>query len=573
MAVFYDPSAVLRRVKWSRTILPRVLVSPELWICLAAHAALVVVLRLNLFQLAESGVLVPPELALPCLGLTALSSTLLMRDCQRWHSALVRSCTKVGEETRRFVQVLQASFGRFDEVLPLRFVAAKYSLAAVYVFFFSVTNGGLTARGWGELRAKGLLDEREVQFLEGQYSGDRIALLHVWAVWACQEAAENGKVRARLGSEAASSSLVQLQAALRGAAEAAQEAASCVASPVPYHQFQIHDMLLVASLLLLGGLAAPLSLTTFYLASVLYVVLLIGLFAMRHMAATLSDPLRGGHGGCRSSLPVADVVNTTADAIAQLLLAASPASFDPRPAWSEGAAALLSLGQMERRTPPAAFAGGGASPLRWRDVKVGSPGEQLPPPLLDVGCCHLGVEDLPSEPGMTLRSASTQPAKRARQDGTAEMLRRIEARLSSSKGEVTNAHTAEPSPCTVSRYNWSQDSPAMSWRLPGQDERQKSLDVIAQQFVAVTKEQMQKECNDGQVKLWSASKVPSFASADSAIADSAWTARPSQLQASGALSNISLGIVTRSGISPHDVNLCSGLSTPEQRRSFFPRLF
>lgn len=396
MPTFYDPQAVWGHFQWSRSVFPKVALSLEFWICLGAHAALVVLLRIEHIHLPESGEFVPLELIAPLLALVGITTVLLLRDCQRWHDALLDASVHVGHETRGFVQELQSLFGRIDEALPFRFAAAKYSLAAVYVFFFAMTNGTVTNRGWGELRAKGLLDDHEVYFLEGEYTGDRVALLHIWASWAASEAAELPSTKSQLGAEALASGLSRLSEALRRVSTACKQASSTASIPVSYQLFQLHDTLLVVTMLFLAALAAPASASGVYAASGAYFAVLVALFGLRHSAAAMTDPLRCSSGRFRGDLPVASVVNATADAIVQLLLGATPTAFDPRPAWRDVSHTLLSLSQIERRTPAAAFAGGGANPCRWREVKAPLLGVLSPPPLLDVGCCHLDADSLPA---------------------------------------------------------------------------------------------------------------------------------------------------------------------------------
>lgn len=431
MPAYYDPRAALPGLQWSKTVYPRVLRSPELWLCLATHAALTALLRTGHLELpGEHGALVPTELAAALLCLALLATAEVTRCCQRWREAMTDACVRVGEQTRFFVQELQATFGRAEELLPLRFAAAKYALAGVYLFFFAVTGGAVTARAWGELRAKGLLDDREVQFLEGQYGGDRLALLHVWASWAAQEAAAALAARRCAGGPSVlAGGLDRLARALQGAAAAAHEAAGLAAAPVPYPQFQLQRALTLASALALAALAAPAAAGgpeggggPGFAASAAYVAVLVALLGLRETAALLSDPLCRGHG-----FPVAATVNATADAVAQLLAAGVPAAFDPRPAWRDAKHAVFSQGQIERRTPSAAFAGGRANPWHWREVEPAVAGDQAPPPLLDIGCCHLDVEALPRAGGGARRRPSQQlSAPRPRQDGAGALLARLQ---------------------------------------------------------------------------------------------------------------------------------------------------
>mmetsp|Transcript_116844 Transcript_116844/g.337622 ORF Transcript_116844/g.337622 Transcript_116844/m.337622 type:complete len:613 (-) Transcript_116844:180-2018(-) len=430
MTIYYDPLVCFPRVQWSKTIYPRVLRNFEFWLCILAHGGMVSALRLGYWHPdagageGEHAAIVPIELAAPLLGLWGISAAQLLNDRKRWNEAFFAACARVGEHTRRFTQELQASFGLVEEVVALRFAAGKYALAAVYVFFFSLTSGSVTARGWSELRAKGVLDDSEVAFLENQYTGDRLALLHVWAMWAVQEAASSPAARAKFGPEATAAAGTRLAEALRASAEAAREAGGCAAVPVPYYQFQLHDTLTFVSLLVLAALAAPYSADGIYGASVVYLAVLVAGIAIREAAAALTDPFRKVSG---QSFPVAATVNTTADVVAQLLIGAAPAAFNPCPMWQDAQHTILSQNQIERRTPAAAFGTEGANPWHWEPVKPPQQGDQAPPPLLDSGCCHLDVDSLPRIAAAARKGAhSFQVARRPRQEALGALLTRVQ---------------------------------------------------------------------------------------------------------------------------------------------------
>jgi len=424
MPVYYDPQRRSPSVPWSKTAYPRVLLCRDIWLCLIVHGALVALLKLELLDLPE-GQTVPLEVLIPSLALAGYCIASLVDDCRQRHQAVMLACANVGEETRLFVREMLSSLGRVDEVLPLRFIAAKYALAAVYVFFFAATGGNVTQRAWGELRAKGLLDDREVQFLAGSYSGDRVALLHVWATWAATEAASAPAVRSQVSPEVLAHSLGQMSAALRRAAASAQEVAGHVAVPLPYHLFQLQNILILVSMLLLGGSMAPHTASSEPYSAVVtsgaYVLLLAAVFGLRQVAFSLADPLDQRTYG----FPVAVAVNNTADAIAQLLLAAAPTAFNPCHDWWDAGRAVLSQGQIERRTPAVVFASNGGLPCHWPAVKSLVAGEQAPAPLMDIGCCHVDVR---ARAGLRSKGAghAYQVTKRPRQDGVANLLAKVQ---------------------------------------------------------------------------------------------------------------------------------------------------
>jgi len=426
MPAYYDAQALLPKLRWSQTVWPRVLRRFELWLCLGVHLCLVVLLRAEDPQPTEvADLLVPPELTAVLFVLAVLSTAVHTSHCNSWQQALTNASAQVGEQTKVFVQELQATFGRSDEVLALRFAAAKYALAAVYLFFFAATNGAVTSRGWGEVRAKGLLDDREVHFMESQYSGDRIALLHIWAMWAAQEAASSPAVQGQASPEALTAGLSGLSAALHKAAAAAREAASCMAEPVPYHCFQLQELLLLASLIVLAAAAAPPAASSAPAASALYVIIVLAMLGLHEAAAVAMEPFRHPSG-----FPLAATINATADAIMQLLIASTPAAFDPsaKQKWWDLGQAIFSQGQIERRTPEAAFGGLRANPCHWQEVKPPIMGDQAPPPLLDVGCCHLDIDALPHSACRDGRTGyASQLTVRLRQDGVGLLLDRLMA--------------------------------------------------------------------------------------------------------------------------------------------------
>lgn len=446
MPAYYDAQAVLPRFRWSQTVWPRVLRRLELWLCLGLHFCLVILLRMEGLQQTEAAnPLVPPELAAVVFVLALLSTAVHTSHCNSWQQALTSASAQMGEQTKVFVQELQATFGRSDEVLALRFAAAKYALAAVYLFFFAATSGAVTSRGWGELRAKGLLDDREMQFMESQYSGDRIALLHIWAMWAAQEAASSPAVKSQASPEALAAGLSRLSAALRKAAAAAREAASCMAEPVPYHRFQLQELLLLASLIVLAAVAAPSAASSAPAASALYLIIVLAMLGLNEATAVAMEPFRHPCG-----FPLAATINATSDAIVQLLIASTPAAFDPsaKEKWWDLGQAIFSQGQIERRTPESAFGGLRANPCHWQEVKPAIMGDQAPPPLLDVGCCHLDTDALPHSACRDGKTCyASQLTVRLRQDGVGLLLDRLLAAVPTCEDKGTTVTKSVDGEC------------------------------------------------------------------------------------------------------------------------------
>lgn len=88
--------------------------------------------------------------------------------------------------------------------------------------------------------------------------------------------------------------------------------------------------------------------------------------------------------------------------------------------------ALLSLNQIERRTPAAAFGIEGSNPCKWPAVKASIAGDQAPPPLLDSGCCHLDVDALPGNPAKSSGLLFRTPERRPRQVGLGKLLEHVQ---------------------------------------------------------------------------------------------------------------------------------------------------
>lgn len=361
----------------------------EFWLCAVLHAALLAAVRLGRIHLPEEAS-VPVQVAVPLLAMASLVSVAHLAHCAHRHEQFLRSCGQVEEEALSFIQELQAALGKVNDVLSLRFVAAKYALAAMYVFFFTITGGTMTTRGWSEIRAKGLLDDEEVRFLDGHYYGDRMALLHIWAMWAAGEACADPAARASLGEEALASGLARMAAALRAGQAAAREVATKIAVPMPYLQVQLYDALIMLTLLLWAAFSAMPAVACAG-ASVGYAILVFALLGLRESAALLADPLGANDFG----FPVASSVNAAADVAAQLLVASSPPAFNPSCSWRDASKAVLTQGQIERRTPKELFSRLGGSPCSWPSAKAPVDGDQLPPPLTGIGCCHLDTEALP----------------------------------------------------------------------------------------------------------------------------------------------------------------------------------
>lgn len=408
-------------------VCPMVLNRFDFWFCAAAHGALVALQRFDMLQLPDDtavgdvsgvAVLVPVELAVPMLALALLLVSLYAFEKYRQHEEATKEIALVGEEVCVFVQELQATFGRVEAALPLRFAAAKYALASVYVFFFVITMGSVPPHGWAEMQAKGLLDEAEAHFMESKYSGDRMALLHVWAMWAAHEAhlvARDGR-----GGKAFPACYAggadRMAQALRAAQVSARRFAGRIATPAPFHMAQLRETLVLLVLLLWAAVAAPLARSSYYVASGAYVVLLVALLGLQEAATWLEDPLCED-GAC--SFPVTDAVNATADVVAQLLVTSLDGSSSPCNTWRELGHALFTQGQVERRTPSAAFPQQGTGPRRWPARRSQQFGEKMPAPLVDVGCCYL------DERRLGMRCGGWSSGRPAAQRSAAEHLERL----------------------------------------------------------------------------------------------------------------------------------------------------
>lgn len=444
MAVYYNPrSAAWRRLSWSKSVQPRVLRSFDFWLCAFLHSAFLAVVHFGYVDFSVDAC-VPLEVAGPLLSLAIVASILHVVHCAQRHQHVFRACSRVGEESLSFVQELQATLGRANAVLPLRFVAAKYAISATYAFFFTITSGSVTSRGWAEMRAKGLLDDDEVRFMDRNYHGDRMALLHIWAMWAAEEAVADPAVRHMLGDEALTSGLARMAAALRGAQAAAREVAGNVAVPVPYMQVQLHDSLLVLALLLWGALSAMPAITSWG-ASAAYAALLAVLLGLREAAAIFMDPF----GPSAYAFPVTSTVNTIADMAAQLLVASAAPAFNPSVSWRDAGRAILTQEQIERRTPRELFAAFGASPCLWPSERPSIDGNQVPPPLTGIGCCHFDTEAMPRLSGMRAGHAF-QVARRPTQDALGALLQKIRLEadsLEEAKGLKVIDSAATPPVC------------------------------------------------------------------------------------------------------------------------------
>jgi len=190
--------------------------------------------------------------------------------------------------------------------------------------------------------------------------------------------------------------------------------------------------------------------------------------------------------------PVAATVNATADAVMQLLIASTPPAFDPTQAWWDAGQAVFSQGQIERRTPEAVYGNLKANPCHWREVKPPVMGDQAPPPLLDVGCCHLDVDALPS---VSYRKTghAYQLTQRPRQDGVGALLNRLQAALPASdpRGKVVTKSGESTSTGTPSEVN-SEKSVARALRSPCgcvSDPGDTELDAIAESIAQLPREE------------------------------------------------------------------------------------
>lgn len=536
MAVYYEVRAPLwRRIFSFTSVHSRVFKSIEFWLCLLLHGALAASQHLGSIQLAEQ-TSIPLQLAAPLLALALLASAAHAATCKRRY-----------EETLSFIQELQATLGQVNEVLALRFVAAKYALASCYVFFFTITGGAVATRGWNEIRAKGLLDDDELRFLERQYHGDRMALLHVWAMWAAGEACADPSARDALGEEVLAAGLARMSSALRISQVFARGVAAKIAMPLPYVHVQLCDTLVMLALLLWAALSAMPAVSSFG-ASVAYTALLYALLGFREIAAILSDPL----GPNAYAFPVASTVNAAADVAAQLIVASTPPAFNPNACWREKNKMLFTQAQVERRTPKEAFARKGGSPCAWPPVKAPLDGDHVPPPLTAVGCCHLDTEALPQ-----LRSLRAghgfQVARRPTQEALGALLRNVrleadvvEERKKSRSMSTTINSTANPSSVCSTLSQWERKHQVQHAYSGGQRQATATDDwnAIADKIAAVPREP---SVASEQLTNWAATKQAATTSGAWDIYDV--VERPLRFFADG----VNVGAGRSDVVSPSDV--------------------
>jgi len=406
----------------STTLYPTIFLSLELWICFFAHGAVVALVHLEYIEFPDAQV--PLELVGALIAVAILSSYMLFWESQCQFQEVIQACSHVGEETRRFVQELQSNFGRVEEGLTLRFAAAEYALAALYIFFFTITAGSITPRCWSEIRAKGLLDDREVRFLQDEYAGDRMALLHIWSMWAVQEAASLPGTCAGMSPEIAIQSIARMSAVLQRVAAAASIVTDHVAMPSPFQLHQLHESLILICMIVVGVAAAPASATTHHVATVAFVVILVAVLGIRQAAASLSNPLGNDNLSC---FPIASMLNATSDTIVHLLIGSTPSVFNPSSTWWDATQAVLSQGQIERRIPATSFPTGGANLCHWQSFKAEcrASSAAASSPLADIGCCHVDAEDLPRA-GTRQRGMTCQEARKPQKDNIEALLSRLQ---------------------------------------------------------------------------------------------------------------------------------------------------
>lgn len=459
MAVYYNSQDPLwRRLRWSKSVFPHVVKSLEFWLCTLLHGILLAAVQLERIDLAEDAS-VPLQVAGPLLALAIIVSIAHVANCARRHEQIVRACAHVEEETLFFVQEVQATLGRVNDVLALRFVAAKYALSATYAFFFTITGGAMTSMGWSEIRAKGLLDDDEVRFMKHNYHGDCMALLHIWAMWAAEEAVADIATRQNVGDEVLAGGLARMAESLRSARSSAREVAGKLAVPVPYLQVQLHDSLLMLTLLLWAALSA-MPVIAGYGATTAYAILLLLILGLREAASIFMEPLGPNSYG----FPVAVTVNTVSDVAAQLLVASTPPGLNPSPSWRNTSKAMLTQAQLERRTSQQLFSGSATNPCTWPSVPAPTiDGDQVPPPLTGIGCCHLDTEALP-QLSTKWKGHGFQVARRPTQDALGAMLQNIRAEANALEERERSV------PTITSHSSLSKQTPpggvALSWRPP-----------------------------------------------------------------------------------------------------------
>jgi len=288
MVVYYDPHypAFLSLFVVNGTVIRANISSIEFWVHVGSHAFLSIYF-FNMEDIDLTNSQIPKDAWQLTAGFLTFLIVFFTGQCYSRYLEMYQSCQTIDESMKLFIREL-ITFLYMPSVRRQVRIATKYMLAAVFIFYFSLSDGGLEAEEWDILAQKRLLSVKEIEYIR-VYAGHKGVILTSWATRAAQHALRTEEVQKFTPPERAAL-MNRIDGFAVASGKAMRRIADLMALPLPYAYFHLLNLLMCLNFLM----------TNWYLASsqrtwmtippyVCYVTVFLGL---RRLSAALADPFQ-----------------------------------------------------------------------------------------------------------------------------------------------------------------------------------------------------------------------------------------------------------------------------------------
>lgn len=290
MVVYYDPHypAFLSIFVINGTVIRATLMSAEFWVHVSSHIFLSIYFFYKKTDVDLTESLIPKDAWQLTAGFLTFLIVFFSGQCYSRYLEMYQACQTIDESMKLFIREL-ITFLHMPSVRRQVRIATKYMLASVFIFYFSLSDGGLAQEEWDMLQRKRLLSMKEIDYIRC-YAGHKGVILTSWATRAAQHAMRTEEPMKLFTPPERAALMNRIDSQAVNSGKAMRRIADLMAMPLPYAYFHLLSLLMVINF----------TMTNWYLAShhctwltippfVCYVLVFLGL---RRLSASLADPFQ-----------------------------------------------------------------------------------------------------------------------------------------------------------------------------------------------------------------------------------------------------------------------------------------
>lgn len=282
-----------------------------------------VFIQLLLNILVSTEVIVIPEAGQISMDAVLLSTSLQVwlmvffaKNCYDRYETLYEGCMEFDESVKTFIQQMSI-VAPYVSLRPGLHLAAKYMVAAVLLFFLGVTGGKVSENEWDFIKAKGLLDAEELEYLK-TFPGHRGLLLSSWSMRVVDQMIRTKEMKATFEAPEMAWVFHRLQEHNWICAHKMRAVADLLAMPIPFAYYHLLNILLFLNFIAVGY--AVTCATKSLMVSIPYGVFVFVFMALRVLSASLADPFREqGSDALHLAFPLVSFTNYNFDHAAMLV--------------------------------------------------------------------------------------------------------------------------------------------------------------------------------------------------------------------------------------------------------------